>query len=391
MARVRHYFSYDEALAEWRRFGLPETFIDRKRLMGNIIVIEDDIGMAEAEGLVIAIKAQGGEAHVCRRSRTPKVVVVGSPQMYEQMSMSCDQDQDVLCGLSNAVHNYFSEHTASVPLGRRELRFDRPMVMGVLNVTPDSFSDGGRYDEKDAAIRRAREMVDQGADIIDIGAESTRPSAKEVTPSDELDRLMPVLQDLASTIKLPISVDTRHAYVAERALEAGASIINDVSGLRDEAMLKVVAEHEVPVIAMHMRGEPQSMQNDIRYDDLMGEIFTELKKALARATMAGIPAEKVILDPGIGFGKTAEQNLEILRRLKEVRSLGRPIMIGASRKAFIGAIAGGGPDERLEGSLAAAIIAVQNGANIVRVHDVEETVKALKVWKAVQTHNIRPY
>ncbi|OPY31246.1 MAG: dihydropteroate synthase [Methanomassiliicoccales archaeon PtaU1.Bin124] len=391
MARVRHYFSYDEALAEWRRFGLPETFIDRRKLMGSIIVIEDDIDLERAEAMVQAVKRNGGEAHICRRTKRPKVVAVGAPGIYEQMAMGSGADMDLLSGLLDAIRNYHSEFTLSVPYGRKEMRFDRPLVMGILNLTPDSFSDGGQYFDTDQAVAHAKFMVANGADIIDIGAESTRPGSNEVDPEIELERLLPVLKELVPFIKVPISVDTRHASVAKEALASGASIINDISGLRDDLMLKLLADARVPVVAMHMRGEPRSMQQDVRYEDLVGDIYTELSHIISRAKAAGIKEEKIILDPGLGFGKEAEQNLELLRRLKEFRCLGRPLLIGASRKRFIGHVTGGDPKDRLEGSLAAAMIAVQNGASIVRVHDVPETVKVLKLWKAVQTVNVRPY
>ena len=392
MARVRHYFSYDEALAEWRRFGLSETFIDRRKLMGGIIVIEDDISQEKAEALVAAVKAKGGDAQICRRTKAPKVVIVGSPGFYEQISMDAGADHDLLNGLLDAVRHYHAEFTPSVPYGRRELRFDRPLVMGILNLTPDSFSDGGKYLDQGKAVAHAKFMVANGADIIDIGAESTRPGSDEIGPDVELERLLPVLRELASEIKVPISIDTRHAEVADQALSCGAAIINDITGLRDERMLKVVADRQAPVIAMHMKGEPKTMQQDVRYEDLLGDIFTELSHVLKRAEAAGVAKERIILDPGLGFGKDAEQNLEILRRLRELRCLGRPLLVGASRKRFIGTVTGGSPPEdRLEGSIAAAVIAAQNGADILRVHDVPETVKALKIWKAVQTVNVRPY
>lgn len=391
MARVRHYFSYDEALAEWRRFGLPESFVDRRRMLGNICVIEDDLSPERAQELIKVIKERSGEALLCRKLKRPKVLIIGSPHFYEQLSMASGSESHLLEGIIDAVRNYHQEHTLSVPYGRRELRFDHPLVMGILNLTPDSFSDGGIYSEPGKAVQRAMEMVHQGADIIDIGAESTRPGAKEVSEAEELERLMPVLHELTKMCKVPLSIDTRHPGVAEGALKAGANIINDVSGLRNDDMLEVLHRYDAPVIAMHMSGEPSTMQNDVRYGDLIGDIFTELERMVKRARVAGIKDDKVILDPGIGFGKNVEQNLEIIRRLREFRSLGRPLMFGASRKSFIGAITGGSAEQRMEGSLAAAILAVNQGANIVRVHDVAETVKVLKMVHAVQGQKNRPY
>ncbi|MCE5297066.1 MAG: dihydropteroate synthase [Euryarchaeota archaeon] len=389
MARVRRYHSWDDALAEWRRYGLPETFIDRKRMAGTVTVIEDDISQDEAAGLVSSINAKGGEAYLCRKSKRPKVLINAQPHFYERLSMMGDQNEFTI-RIVEAIGNYNSEHTPSLPLGQGELRFDRPLVMGILNVTPDSFSDGGEDLDADKAVERFREMVAEGADIIDIGAESTRPGSHPVTEEEELSRLRPVLQKVASS-KIPISIDTRHASVAESALHMGGSIINDVSGLRDDAMIEVIARHQCPVVAMHMKGEPRTMQEDLHYDDLIGDIYSDLSIMLARAESKGIRKEMVVLDPGIGFGKGTEQNLEIIRRFREFRGLGRPLLLGTSRKAFIGAIAGGGPKERTSGSIASAVVGVMNGANIVRVHDVAETVRALKVAEAIMTPNLRPY
>jgi dihydropteroate synthase len=391
MARVRHYFSYDEALAEWRRFGLPESFMDRRRMLGNICVIEDDLSPERAQELIKVIKERSGEAQLCRKLKRPKVIIVGPPHFYEQLAMAFGSDSHLLEGIIDAVRNYHQEHTLPVPFGRRELRFDHPLVMGILNLTPDSFSDGGNYSDTEKAVQRAREMVQQGADIIDIGAESTRPGALEVSEAEELKRLMPVLHELTKVCKVPLSIDTRHPGVAEVALKAGANIINDVSGLRNDEMLETLHRFDAPVIAMHMSGEPATMQNDVRYDDLIGDIFSDMENMVRRARTAGIKDDKVILDPGIGFGKNVEQNLEIIRRFREFRSLGRPLMFGASRKSFIGAVTGGSTEQRLEGSLAAAILAVDQGANIVRVHDVAETVKALKMVHAVLSQQNRPF
>jgi dihydropteroate synthase len=317
------------------------------------------------------------------------VLVNAQPHFYERLSMMGDQNSFTL-RIVEAIGNYNSEFTPSLPLGKGEIRFDRPLVMGILNVTPDSFSDGGDDLDADKAAERFHEMVDEGADIIDIGAESTRPGSNPVTEEVEMSRLRPVLENISSS-KVPISIDTRHASVAESALHLGGSIINDISGLRDEAMLDVIARHDCPVIAMHMKGEPRTMQADIHYDDLIGDIYSDLSNMLARAESKGIRRDRIVLDPGIGFGKGAEQNLEIIRRFREFRGLGRPLLLGTSRKAFIGAIAGGGPKERLSGSIASAVVGVMNGANIVRVHDVAETVKALKVTEAIMRPNLRPY
>ena len=262
--------------------------------------------------------------------------------------------------------------------------------MGVLNVTPDSFSDGGRYLETDRAVERALEMLAQGADLIDLGAESTRPGggvygegARNVPPTEELDRLLPVLEKLRPETQAPLSVDTRKGAVARAALDAGADLVNDVSCLGDPELGRVVAETGCPLILMHSRGELATMQKDIRFDELLPEIARDLARGLDRAEALGVDRERVIVDPGIGFGKTAEQNFQILARLDELTALGRPVMVGASRKSFLSTVTGAAPADRLAGSLAAVAWAVQHRAALVRVHDVLETVHFLKVDETI--------
>ncbi len=264
--------------------------------------------------------------------------------------------------------------------------------MGVLNVTPDSFSDGGRYLETDRAVDRALEMLDQGADSIDLGAESTRPGggvygdgAREVPVTEELDRLLPVLGRLRPEADVPLSVDTRKAPVARAALASGADLINDVSGLSDPELARIVADAGCPLVLMHSRGELATMQRDIRFDQVVPDVVQDLSRGLGRASELGVRREQVIVDPGFGFGKTAEQNLEILGRLDELHALGRPVLVGASRKSFLGAVTGAPPEDRLSEGLAAVGWAVRHRAAVVRVHDVVETVRFLRVDEAI-TH-----
>lgn len=257
---------------------------------------------------------------------------------------------------------------------------EKTLVMGVVNVTPDSFSDGGRWLDPSAAIAHARRLVEEGADLLDIGGESTRPGATPVDPAEEIGRIEPVLAALHDDGRVPISVDTRHAGVARRALEIGADLVNDVSGLADPEMLEVLVAARAPVVVMHMRGTPESMTAQTDYQDLRGEVFEELARTTARAEAAGIPSDRLLIDPGLGFAKTAPQSLELLAHVGELRSLGYPIVVGASRKSFLGALLGGAPvGERLEASVAAAVLAARQGAQIVRVHDVRPTVRALAV------------
>ena len=265
-----------------------------------------------------------------------------------------------------------------------EIVLDRPRVMGILNVTPDSFSDGGRYLEPDAAIRRALEMVAQGADLIDIGGESTRPGSDPVPADEEWRRIRPVFEGLARTTGVPLSVDTRKPEVAAQALEAGASIVNDVSGLRDPEMVRGIAGAHAGAVVVHMLGEPKTMQVAPSYGDVVAEVRGFLAARIETAVLAGVPREALAVDPGIGFGKALDHNLELLAHIGDLTALGRPVVIGVSRKSFLGALFPSTSGERLSASLAAAAFAVIQGAQVVRVHDVAETVRALQVVKDVR-------
>jgi dihydropteroate synthase len=267
----------------------------------------------------------------------------------------------------------------------RVLALDRPMVMGILNVTPDSFSDGGRFVALDDAVRRARRMADEGADLVDLGGESTRPGAPEVSADEEAARVVPVLRALRDTLDLPLSVDTRKAAVAREALAAGAHVVNDVSGLADPGMAGVVAGTDAGLVLMHMRGTPATMQSLTDYADVVDDVAAELAVSLARADAAGIARGRVVLDPGIGFAKTAEQNLALIAALHRLRArLGRPVLLGASRKAFIGALLGGIPAaERDAGTVGACVAGLARGARLFRVHDVRGARQALDVAWAV--------
>jgi dihydropteroate synthase len=256
-------------------------------------------------------------------------------------------------------------------LSRRDLSLERPLVMGILNVTPDSFSDGNRFFSLEAAVERALEMEREGADIIDIGGESTRPNAPVVSLAEELDRVVPVIEALAGKISVPISVDTYKAGVARAACAAGAEIVNDVSGLFfDPEMAKEVALADAGLVVMHTRGRPDRMQADTRYLDLIAEVKGYLSDSLELAGRTGIKASRIVIDPGIGFGKSVEGNLELVRRLSELLPLGRPILVGPSRKSFIGAVLGKSGGDRLFGTAAVVAVSIAHGASIVRVHDV---------------------
>jgi dihydropteroate synthase len=267
--------------------------------------------------------------------------------------------------------------------GGRPLDLSRPAVMGILNVTPDSFSDGGVFLSRESAIAHARRMADEGADIIDVGGESTRPGAQPVSAQEEMDRVVPVIEALREKISLPISIDTSKPEVMRAAVAAGAGFINDVRALRDEGALEAAASLQVLVCLMHMQGEPRGMQENPRYRDVLSEIGDFLRTRLQAARAAGIPAQRLVIDPGFGFGKTLEHNLELLRGLKKLQSLGAPILVGLSRKSLIGKALGLPVEGRLQASVALALMAVQNSARILRVHDVGPTVETLRMWSAV--------
>ena len=259
--------------------------------------------------------------------------------------------------------------------------------MGILNVTPDSFSDGGRFADLDAAIRCAEEMIDEGAAILDIGGESTRPGSKRVSEQVEIDRVIPVIEEISSRFDVPVAIDTSKAKVADAAVNAGAEIINDISGLRfDERIAEVAASTKAGLVLMHSRGEFETMHSQPPVEDVVSEVTNDFRRAIAIAEVRGISSDSIVLDIGIGFGKTLEQNLELIAKLAKIRDTFPevPLLVGTSRKSFIGKILdGASPQDRLSGSLAAAVAAVLNGAKILRVHDVRETVEAVKITNAI--------
>ena len=266
----------------------------------------------------------------------------------------------------------------------RVLRLDRPQVMGIVNATPDSFSDGGRHATLEQALDHGLRLAAEGADILDVGGESTRPGADEVPLEEELRRVVPLVEALAREVSIPISVDTSKPEVMRAAVAAGAGMLNDVYGLRCDGALDAAAELGVPVVLMHMLGEPRTMQASPEYDDVVGEVHRFLAERIFACEMAGIDKRRIVVDPGFGFGKTAQHNLQLLAALRRFTELGVPVLAGLSRKKTIGEITGHDvPDQRVHGSVAAHLIAAQRGAAIVRVHDVAATGDALKVWNAI--------
>lgn len=333
----------------------------------------------------------GGDAAVARGSvactvADTDVILIGSLKKLRLLSRRLVHQPFGLAELAGELTALLQR----LDLPRRELfgrscRLDleRPLIMGVLNVTPDSFSDGGRYTSLERALQRGREMAEAGADMIDVGGESTRPGAEAVLPEEEAERVVPVIEALRREVGLPLSIDTSKAGVARAAVAAGADFINDISGLRfDPQMAETAAESGAGLFLMHTRGRPDRMQQDTGYDDLVGEVLACLQQSVDEALAAGVAEDKVAVDPGVGFGKSPEGNLEILRRLREFQSLGRPLLLGTSRKSFIGKVLDQpDPERRLFGTLATVALGVERGANIFRVHDVRPAKEtALTAW-----------
>ncbi len=266
--------------------------------------------------------------------------------------------------------------------GGYSLSFDKTVVMGVLNVTPDSFSDGGLFVDVETAVSRAKQMVSEGAGIIDVGGESTKPGSEPVSADAELARVAPVIKRLVAELEVPISIDTMKPLVARECLELGVHLVNDVTGLRDAKMAEVAASFNSPVVIMHMQGEPKTMQQNPSYTDVVSDVLGFFRERIKKAEDAGV--KDIVIDPGIGFGKTTSHNLQLLKRLSEFKELGKPILVGPSRKSFIGNISGLPVNERLVGTLAAVSIAVLNGANLVRVHDVLQCKRASEIAEAIR-------
>jgi len=335
----------------------------------------------------------GGDAALDRRdldcsSSSTGALLMGTEKQFEKLFSKLEQYPDlqpfgqslkeILRNLSRA-HYTIRCRKRTFTLGKQTL------LMGVLNVTPDSFSDGGIFFDKEKAIARGLKMVEEGADFIDIGGESTRPGSKPLGLDEELRRVIPVIEFLAKEVDVPISIDTYKSAVAKKAIEAGAQIINDISGLNlDPSLSQVAAKEDVPLVLMHIRGNPETMQKNIHYESLFSEIIQYLKDSIQRAESAGVDPEQIIIDPGIGFGKTVEDNLLILKNLKEFKILGKPLLLGTSRKSFIGKILNADVTERLEGTLSTIVVGVLNGAHIIRCHDVIQAKRAITIADAVR-------
>ena len=393
--RFLHLRSREEVEREIRRLGAdpagtalmaPKGVTRPIRLAG--------VPCAVANLLKQELLSRGGDCAVAHGTLTHSVertdvLLLATERQYRKLILKLKTQR--FLGLPGLAHD-LERALANLNRRRFPLRVagrtldlgERTYVMGVLNVTPDSFSDGGRWADPERAAARGREMRDRGADIIDVGGESTRPGAEPVPADEEARRVVPVVERLAGDPDAIISVDTSKAEVARRALDAGAHMINDVTGLTgDPEMARLAAERGVPVVVMHMRGTPRDMQDDPYYEDVVGEVIASLERSLELARAAGVDEEQVLVDPGIGFGKRLQDNLDLLRHLEELKVLGRPILVGTSRKSFIGAILDLPVEERLEGTAATVALGIAAGARVVRVHDVPEMVRVARMTDAI--------
>ena len=331
----------------------------------------------------------GGDVAISRNALLGKqktdALIMGTIKQYESLINKLKMQPFGLKNIADEIEERLTvferKKYQKLKIGKYSLGIGkRTYIMGILNVTPDSFSGDGITNIENA-VEKAKKMVEEGADIIDVGGESTRPFSKPISELDEWKRVGPVLKKLMKEVDVPVSIDSYKPMIVKKALDSGASIINDISGLRNKEMVKTAAKYDVPVIIMHMKGTPRNMQKKPEYKDVVGEIFSFFEKRIEYAENNGV--DKIIIDPGIGFGKNLEHNLEIIRRLKEFKSLGKPLLVGPSRKSFIGQILDLPAGERLEGTLASAALCINNGADIIRVHDVMECVRVAKIMDAI--------
>jgi dihydropteroate synthase len=394
LIRCLHITNAREAIHEMGKVGVDPTgmkLMKGKTLHYNLKI--EGIDPRTANLLKQEMLSVGGDAALDRKgldcsSSSTDALLMGTEKQFEKLFSKLEQYPDlhpfgqslreILRNLSRAYYTIRCRKR-TFTLGKRTL------LMGVLNVTPDSFSDGGLFFDKKTAIAHGLKMVEEGADFIDIGGESTRPGSKPLGLDEELRRVIPVIESLAKEADAPISIDTYKSAVAKKAIEAGAQIINDISGLNlDPSLSQVAAKEDVPLVLMHIRGNPETMQKKIHYDSLFSEIIQYLRNSIQRAESAGVDPEQIIIDPGIGFGKTVEDNLLILKNLQEFKILGKPLLLGTSRKSFIGKILNADVTGRLEGTLSSIVVGALNGAHIIRCHDVLQAKRAIAITDAVR-------
>ena len=380
--RYLHLTSEKEALDALKRADVDPYGIQAMLpKMFHLNIVLDGLECRVANIIKQEMLSLGGDAAVARGTvacsvARSDVILMGTLKQMQRFAEKISAQPFGLGAISERLReilkNVFADSFLLRTPRREIILGERTLIMGIINVTPDSFSDGGRFDSPEKAVEEGIRMAEEGADILDIGGESTRPGSDPVSPEEEMRRVIPVIRALALRTDLPLSVDTMKASVAQKALAEGAEIVNDISAMgSDEAMAKVVADTGAAIVLMHMRGMPKSMQaGDLAYHSLRGEIIAYLRKGIERAGDVGIDPTQIMVDPGLGFGKTAADNMRLIRYLREFRILGRPVLVGASRKAFIGRVTGGTPVEREEGTAAAVTAAILNGGQVIRVHDV---------------------
>ncbi len=333
--------------------------------------------------------ATGGEAAVPWKAldlseNSSEIIMMGTLPQFDRVIMKLEEQPFKLTVLAREIQSALKNFETQAPLPWGAPK--RTQIMGIINVTPDSFYDGGEAFETKSAVEIGMEFERHGADILDVGGESTRPGSERVTAEEEIKRVIPVIEELSSKADIPISIDTHKPEVARAAVEAGASVINDVYGLRSQGMPETVAELDVPVIIMHMQGTPETMQKDPHYEDVVREVYAFLLERVEIALEAGVKQKNIVIDPGIGFGKNTEHNLELIDRIDEFRSMGYPVLLGASRKSMFKHILNKEVENRLYGSLAVAAIAVDRGVSVLRVHDVEETADVVRTLGAFKKY-----
>ncbi len=382
----------EEGIKELKRIGVQKEAIEI--MLPKLFGINIRIKNVEPQDAIILkqeMLSVGGDVAISSKTLPPNaektdILVMGNMKQIKKLVSKIKRQYNRLSNMGSYIEEILDnlEKKHEMKIGKKNFEFGkRTYIMGILNVTPDSFYDGGRYNEMEKAIERAKEMEKEGVDIIDIGGESTRPFSKPVDEKEEMKRVIPTIEALKNEVKVPLSIDTYKPRVAEKAIEKGADMLNDVFALRKEGMVEVAKEYDIPICIMHMRGEPKNMQINPHYEDVVEEIYEFLKERIEFAIRKGIDENKIIIDPGIGFGKRTgkgiEDNCEIIARLRELKSLGRPILIGISRKTFIGNITKTSVEERLEGSLGAEAVAIANGADILRCHDILATKRMAMV------------
>ena len=394
LIRCLHIMNANEAIQQMKKVGVDPTGVKLmagKTLHFNLRI--EGIDPRTANLLKQEMLSVGGDAALDRRGldcSTPSTdaILIGTQKQFEKLTSKLEQYpalQSLGHSLKETLKNISKTHY-TIRCRKRTFKLGKQtLLMGVLNVTPDSFSDGGLFLDREKAIAQGLKMVEEGADLIDIGGESTKPGSKPLGLEEELRRVIPVIEALVKEVDVPISIDTYKSTVAKKAIEAGAQMINDISGLHfDPDLAHVASKEDVPLILMHIRGTPETMQKDVHYESLLSDILQYLRGSIQRAEYAGLDPEQIVIDPGIGFGKTLEDNLLIIKNLQELRILGKPILLGTSRKSFIGKILNTDVTERLEGTLSSIAIGVLNGAHIIRCHDVLEAKKAISVADAIR-------